>query len=79
MATEVGNLFNLRHPLIAPLIEFVFPVESDGLREVNKRDSARRAVLSRTFFSILPRRERRLGRRKRLWGLPTGSDCCLGR
>jgi serine/threonine protein kinase len=33
IVTEIENLFNLRHPLIAPLIGFVFPVESDGRRE----------------------------------------------
>jgi hypothetical protein len=30
IATEIGNLFNLRHPLIGPLIGFAFPVESAG-------------------------------------------------
>jgi hypothetical protein len=28
--TEVENLLNLRHPMIAPLIGCVFPVESSG-------------------------------------------------
>jgi hypothetical protein len=31
--TEVENLLNLRHPMIAPLIGCVFPVESSGQRE----------------------------------------------
>jgi serine/threonine protein kinase len=31
--TEIENLLNLRHPLIAPLLGFAFPVESDGRRE----------------------------------------------
>jgi hypothetical protein len=30
IAIEIENLLNLRHPLIAPLIGFVFPVESGG-------------------------------------------------
>jgi serine/threonine protein kinase len=34
MATEIEHLFNLRHPLIAPLIGFDFPVESGGRREL---------------------------------------------
>jgi serine/threonine protein kinase len=34
IATEIENLFNLRHPLIAPLIGFVLPVESGGPREL---------------------------------------------
>jgi hypothetical protein len=34
IATEIENLFNLRHPLIAPLIGIVFPVESGGRREL---------------------------------------------
>jgi hypothetical protein len=32
--TEIENLFNLRHSLIAPLVGFAFPVESDGRREL---------------------------------------------
>jgi serine/threonine protein kinase len=32
--TEIENLLNLRHPLIAPLIGSVFPVESVGLLEL---------------------------------------------
>jgi serine/threonine protein kinase len=34
IVTEIENLFNLRHPLIAPLIGFAFPVESGGRREL---------------------------------------------
>jgi serine/threonine protein kinase len=31
--TEIENLLNLRHPLIAPLISCLFPVESSGQQE----------------------------------------------
>jgi hypothetical protein len=31
--TEIVNLFNLRHPMIAPLISCLFPLESSGRRE----------------------------------------------
>jgi serine/threonine protein kinase len=34
MQTEIENLLNLRHPLIAPLVGFVFPVESGGPRQL---------------------------------------------
>jgi serine/threonine protein kinase len=34
IAIEIENLFNLQHPLIAPLIGFVFPIESGGRREL---------------------------------------------
>jgi hypothetical protein len=34
IAIEIENLLNLRHPLIAPLIGFVFLVESGGRREL---------------------------------------------
>jgi serine/threonine protein kinase len=34
IVTEIENLFNLRHPLIAPLIGFAFPVESGGQRQL---------------------------------------------
>jgi serine/threonine protein kinase len=34
IATEIENLFNLRHPLIAPLIGVVCPVESGGRWEL---------------------------------------------
>jgi serine/threonine protein kinase len=34
IATEIENLLNLRHPLIAPLVGFVFPAESGGCREL---------------------------------------------
>jgi hypothetical protein len=34
IATEIENLLNLRHPPIAPLIGFPFPVESGGRREL---------------------------------------------
>jgi hypothetical protein len=30
VVTEIENLLNLRHPAIAPLVGFVFPVESNG-------------------------------------------------
>jgi hypothetical protein len=32
--TEIENLLNLRHPMIASLISCVFPVESSGRREL---------------------------------------------
>jgi serine/threonine protein kinase len=34
MVTEIENWFNLRHPLIGPLIEFDFLIESDGRCEL---------------------------------------------
>jgi hypothetical protein len=34
IATEIENLFNLPHPLITPLIGFVFLVESAGRLEL---------------------------------------------
>jgi hypothetical protein len=32
--TEIENLLNLRHPMIAPLIGFAFPAQSSGRREL---------------------------------------------
>jgi hypothetical protein len=64
--TEIENVLNLRHPLIAPLAGSVLPVESNGLWELK----------TVRLPAAGGRRERR---RNRLWALRMASDCCTRR
>jgi hypothetical protein len=86
--TEIENLLNLRHPMIATLIGCVLPVKSSGPREFRESKTVRLYVTEASLADVLlnpPAWWTPPVKAKAVVGIALGLrarmalDCCMGR